>query len=211
MEFLETAVTQNGCGSGTSEATRGVIETSSFGTVMNIVTLQPDGSVFESRRHLSEDPLEFLGYKVEIAERATLRTFFKMVIKYPLLARLNPFLPTYIKHYGLCAEKDCVYPDMDYLELDKTVEMIGFPGEPRLEIYITLHGVKENEKIDLKDIGLDSLLDMPLKLGKLKHVVMGDKVDIFEFDTVFTFFEFIDGIVWELSFLGTLTGCPLRR
>lgn len=178
---------------------------------MNIVTLQPDGSVFESRRHLSEDPLEFLGYKVEIAERATLRTFFKMVKKYPLLARLNPFLPTYIKHYGLCAEKDCVYPDMDCLELDKTVEMIGFPGEPRLEIYITLHGVKENEKIDLKDIGLDSLLDMPLKLGKLKHVVMGDKVDIFEFDTVFTFFEFIDGIVWELSFLGTLTGCPLRR
>jgi hypothetical protein len=178
---------------------------------MNIVTVQPDGSVFESHRHLSDDPLEFLGYKVEISKGVTLRSFFEMFKKYPLLSRLNPFLPTYIKHYDLCAEKGCVYPAMDYLELNKTVEMIGFPGKPRLEIYITLNGVKEKEKIDLKDIGMDSLLDMPLSLGNLKHVVMGDKVDIFEFDTVYTFFEFIDGIVWELSFLGTLTGCPLRR
>jgi hypothetical protein len=178
---------------------------------MNMVTLQPDGSILESRRHLLDDPLEYLGYKVEISKGVTLRTFFEMIKKYRLLARLNPFLPTYLKHYNLCAEKDCVYPGMDYLELSKTVEMVGFPGEPRLEIYMTLNGVKENKKIDLKDIGIDSLLDVPLTLGKLKHVVMGDKVDIFEFETVFTFFEFIDGIVWELSFLGTLTGCPLRR
>jgi hypothetical protein len=178
---------------------------------MNIVTLQPDGSVLESRKKLSDAPLEFLGYKVEIAKGVKLRTFFEMIKKYPLLARLNPFLPTYLEHYRLCAKKDCVYPGIDYLELDKTIEMIGFPGEPRLEIYLTLYGVQKKEKIDLKDIGIDSLLDLPLKLGKLKHVVMGDKVDIFEFETVFTFFEFIDGIVWELSFLGTLTGCPLRR
>ena len=178
---------------------------------MNIVTLRSDGSVLENRKNLDDDPLEYLGYKLEFTEGVVLRTFFEMIKKYPLLARLNPFLLTYLKHYGSCGEKNCIYPDMDYLELDKTIEMIGFPGKPRLEIYITLHGVKENKKIDLKDIGMDSLLDMPLKLGKLKHVVMGDKVDIFEFETVFTFFEFIDGIVWELSFLGTLTGCPLRR
>lgn len=178
---------------------------------MNIVTLQADGSILENRKYLGDDPLEHLGYKLEIADGVVLRSFFKMIRKYPLFARLNPFLPTYLSHYGSCAEKDCVYPGMDHLELDKTIEMIGFPGEPRLEIYITLYGVQNSRKIDLKDIGLDSLLDMPLKLGKLKHVVMGDKVDIFEFETVFTLFEFIDGIVWELSFLGTLTGCPLRR
>lgn len=178
---------------------------------MNIVTIEPDGSVVENRKRIERDPLEFLGYKVELAAGATLRTFFLMMEKYELLCRLNPFLSTYLKHYRSCAEKDCVYPDMDRLELCKTVEMIGFPGVPRLEIYITLQGVRGAENVDLKDIGIDSLLDMPLELGKLKHVVMGDNVDIFEFDTVFTLFEFIDGIVWELSFLGTLTGCPLRR
>jgi hypothetical protein len=178
---------------------------------MNVVTIEKDGSVVENQRTLSDSPLEYLGYQARLAEGTTLRSFFKMIEQYELLARLNPFLATYMKHYRSCAEKDCVYSDMDRLELDKTVEMIGFPGEPRLEIYITLHGVRGDEDIDLKDIGLDSLLDMPLALGKLKHVVMGDHVDVFEFDTVFTLFEFIDGIVWELSFLGTLTGCPLRR
>ena len=52
---------------------------------------------------------------------------------------------------------------------------------------------------------------MSLKLGRLKHVVFGDKVDIFEFDTVFTLFEFIDGITWELSFHVTPEQCELRR
>ncbi len=178
---------------------------------MNIVRIETDGSVVENRKRLEESPLEYLGYRVELAGGATLRTFFRMIEKYELLARLNPFLVTYLKHYRSCAEKDCAYPGMDRLELEKTVEMIGFPGEPRLEIYITLHGVRGDESVDLKDIGLDSLLDVPLGLGRLRHVVMGDQVDIFQFDTVFTLFEFIDGIVWELSFLGTLTGCPLRR
>jgi hypothetical protein len=178
---------------------------------MNVVTLQSDGSVSEGRKCLTDDPLEFLGYKLEIADGVTLRAFFEMIKKYPLLARLNPFLPTYLKHYRLCSNTGCVYPGIDHLELDKTIEMIGFPGEPRLEMYTTMRGVRGKEKVDLKDTGLDSLLDIPLKLGKVKHVVMGDHVDIFEFDTVFTLFEMIDGIVWELSFLGALTGCPLRR
>ena len=178
---------------------------------MNVVTLQKDGSILEGRKCLTDDPLEFLGYKVEFAEGVILRTFFEMIEKYPLLTRLNPFLPTYLEHYRLCSKTGCVYPGIDYLELDKTIEMIGFPGEPRLEVYTTLRGSMGKEKIDLKDIGLDSLLDIPLKLGKVKHVVLGDHVDIFEFDTVYTLFEMIDGIVWELSFLGTLTGCPLRR
>ena len=48
-------------------------------------------------------------------------------------------------------------------------------------------------------------------LARLKHIVFGDKVDIFEFDTVFTLFEFIEGIAWELSFHVAPTECALRR
>jgi hypothetical protein len=36
-------------------------------------------------------------------------------------------------------------------------------------------------------------------------------MDVFEFETVFTLFEFIDGIAWELSFHGTPDACDLRR
>ncbi|MGD8258472.1 MAG: hypothetical protein PVH56_12955, partial [Desulfobacterales bacterium] len=62
---------------------------------------------------------------------------------------------------------------------------------------------------ELKSFHMQSLLDIPLKLGMLKHIVFGDKVDVFEFDTVFSLFEFIDGIIWELSFHGTPKECAL--
>ncbi len=87
--------------------------------------------------------------------------------------------------------------------------MIGFPGEPRLEIYHSLCGVRGAENLEIKSFHLESLLDMPLKLGVLKHIVFGDKVDMFEFDTVFNLFEFIEGIIWELSFQGTPKECAL--
>ena len=89
--------------------------------------------------------------------------------------------------------------------------MIGFPGKPRLEIYHSLYGLQGVNFHEIKDFPLEALLDMPLRLGKLKHVVFGDKVDLFEFDTVFTLFELIDAILWELSFHGTLLACEIRR
>ena len=50
---------------------------------------------------------------------------------------------------------------------------------------------------------------MPLRLGLLKHVVFGDRVDVFSFETVYTLFEFIDSIAWELSFHGTPRECKI--
>ena len=65
------------------------------------------------------------------------------------------------------------------------------------------------ENLELKSFHLESILDMPLKLGVLKHIVFGDKVDVFEFDTVFNLFEYIGGIIWELSFQGAPKECAI--
>ena len=89
--------------------------------------------------------------------------------------------------------------------------MIGFPGQPRLEIYTSLKAITGAERSEIRDFPLACLLDMPVRLGPLRHVVFGDSVDVFEFDTVFTLFEFIDGIAWELSFQNTPITCELRR
>jgi len=88
--------------------------------------------------------------------------------------------------------------------------MIGAPDK-RLEIYNALSGIHASEASEIKSMQLDSLLDLPLRLGRLKHIVFGDRVDIFEFDTVYTLFELIDGIGWELSFHATPEQCELRR
>jgi hypothetical protein len=84
--------------------------------------------------------------------------------------------------------------------------MIGFPGEPRLEIYRSFTGQCEGKSVQIKDFQVDMLLDMQVRLGKLKHVIFGDQVDVFEFDTVFTLFELVEGIGWELGFHGTPPG-----
>lgn len=178
---------------------------------MNKVILRSNGSIASNGKIVETDPLIFLSSQVELEKGYTLRSYFRMIRKYPTLSKLNVFFSSYMEQYVASPPSDCSYDGFDYLAFRKTVEMIGFPGEPRLEIYNSLHGVHGTETFEIKFVGLERLLDMPLKLGKLKHVVFGDNVDVFEFDTVFSLFEFIEGIIWELSFHGTPAACELRR
>lgn len=105
----------------------------------------------------------------------------------------------------------CICDDFDCMVFSKTVEMIGYSGEPWLEIYSSLKGEGCDFSCEIRNYELEHLLDMPLQLGQLRHIVFGDRVEEFAFGTVFNLFEFIDGIVWELSFHGTLRACALRR
>jgi hypothetical protein len=178
---------------------------------MNTIRLQSDGAIIDKRKPVETDPLIYLSFKVELAEDFTLRSFFRMITRYPLLVKLNAFFPSYLEQYRACPEGNCVGAGFDFLEFGKTVEMIGFPGEPRLEIYHSLRGVYGTEVGEIKSSRLERLLDLPLRLGKLKHVVFGDRMEDFEFETVFILFEFVDGIAWELSFHGTPDACDLRR
>jgi hypothetical protein len=178
---------------------------------MNVVTLNKSGELMENQKAVTEDPLTFLSFRVALEEGFTLRSFFQMIEKYPVLAKLNAFFPTYLEQFRKCPKSNCVYNGFDFLEFSKTVEMIGYPGEPRLEIYHSLQCGYGSETSELKSSRLESLLDMPLRLGKLKHVIFGDKMDVFEFETVFSLFEFIDGVAWELGFHGTPEVCELRR
>ena len=150
-----------------------------------------------------------LGCQVELGQGYTLRSFFRMFEKYALLVKLDAFVADCRQRYLRCPKGHCTSDDIDHLQFYKTVEMIGFPGEPRLEIYNTLCGAHGGGNLEIKSFHLENLLDMPLKLGALKHIVFGDKVDVFEFDTVFSLFEFIEGIIWELSFQGTPKECAI--
>ena len=177
---------------------------------MNAITLKKNGEINLDGETVKSDALQLLSFQIGLEKDYTLRSFFEMLDKYTLLAKLNDFFPTYSKQYRSCPEQGCASSLVDYLEFGKTVEMIGVPDK-RLEIYNALVGVRASETSEIKSMQLDSLLDLPLKLGRLKHIVFGDRVDIFEFDTVYTLFELIDGIGWELSFHATPEQCELRR
>ena len=178
---------------------------------MNRVILQDNGGIRADPPSSKGVPLVYLSFGIELPQTYSLRSFFRMIEKNPALIDLNAFFPDFLDQYRSCPEKNCNLGEYDHLEFSKTVEMIGFPGEPRLEIYHSLRGVCRLEALELRSSHLEGLLDVPLRLGKLKHMVFGDKVDVFEFDTVFSLFEFIDGIAWELSFHGRPEACEIRR
>ena len=178
---------------------------------MNTIVLQPDGQLLDEKGRPIKEALRYLSFRVELQQEATLRSFFRMISRYPVLTELSSFFPSFLEQYRSCPDAGCSGAGYDYLEFSKTIEMIGYPGEPKLEIYHSLKGATAGRTEEIRSSQLDGLLDLPLKLGKLKHIVFGDKVDAFEFETVFNFFELIDGIAWELSFHGRPQVCELRR
>lgn len=178
---------------------------------MNLVSLGTDGVLCASADERVGDPLACLSCGLTLSPDSCLRDFFKMMRHYPLLTRLSTFMPDLLAQYHACPGQGCRCDDFDHLEFTKTIEMVGYPGEPRLEIYAAVQGKKEGRPAAIRSYPLSMLLDMKIRLGKLKHVVFGDKVDTFEFDTVISLFEFIDGIVWELSFHVLPRECQLRR
>lgn len=178
---------------------------------MNLVELDPEGILTHSSDKVVNDPLPYLNYGLKLSSGSRLRHFFKMIVHYPILTRLSNFLPDLLSQYHNSPASGCDCDEFDCLEFAKTIEMVGFPGEPRLEAYISINGKKEVQQIPIRNYPLALLLDLPIRIGKLKHIVFGDTVDTFEFDTVITLFEFIEGIVWELSFHVLPKECQLRR
>ncbi|MGB5986510.1 MAG: hypothetical protein WBG37_14485 [Desulfobacterales bacterium] len=178
---------------------------------MNTLVLASDGTMSAEGRPLGGDVLGYLSHRVSLAEGYCLRSLFAMLRTCPVLAQLSPFWPALQTQADRCPGQGCCYDGFDVLQLARTVEMVGFPGKPRLEIYISFHGLAGGEAHELRFLQLEHLLDMPIRLGRLKHVVFGDQVDVLTFETFYTLFEMIDTIGWELSFHGTPETCELRR
>ena len=158
---------------------------------------------------LGADPLASLGSSLTLDQDCTLRSFFRCIEAYPDLIRLSPFSSTCLEEVALWPSSDCTTPRLRNLELMKRVELIGAPGERSLQIYCLFYGAGEEKDHDVKEFTYGQLLDQPLSLGPLRHVVLGDTLDSLDFATSYTFFEVVDTIIWHLSFQGAPDKCTL--
>ncbi len=176
---------------------------------MNIILLRADGFLEANRKTVDKQPLKYLSAGIKLESSYTLRSFFRMLERYPELPGLNEFSATLVEQVAQSPASGCTYPGIDCLEMGKTVEMIGFPGKPRLEIYHMFQGRHGDNLNEIRSVQVAHLLDLPVCLGRLRHVVFGDKMDAFDFDTVYNLFEFMEAIIWELSFHGTPEHCNI--
>lgn len=179
---------------------------------MDDVILGPEGTLLERHGPQVADPLRALGARVSLSPGYCLRSFMRMLTANPVLTRLSDFAPEFVARSGSWPAEGCRPAGIERLEFSRVVEIIGHPGPARLEIYHVLRGcLGSGEDVELKDWQVEMLLDVPLTLGPLRHVVFGDRVAEFSFETVCNLFEFYEGVLWQLAFHGTPRECALRR
>lgn len=178
---------------------------------MNKVILKQSGELQDHRRHIVADALAVLGARLELEDGFSLRGFLRMLHRYPDLQRLSDFLPGLTSKAWPDPER-CSGSGLERLEFSRVVEIIGAPEPPKLEVYHILRGcMAGGSDEEIRGWQVESLLDVPIRLGTLRHVVFGDIVQTFRFETVCTLFDFIDGVIWQLAFHGAPQECALRR
>ena len=201
---------------------------------METVRLTRDGRLVGPGDAPVADPLPALSLAISLEEGCTLRSFFLMLRRYPDLLKLSEFLPAVLADAEKCPVSGCLSDDISLLAVGKTMELIGFPGEPRAELYLWLRGLAAPSggavppSLDAEQPGvflaglmeanreirftpLEILLDTPLFLAGLKHVVLGDVDRSLFCETRFTLFEVVDGLAWEFGFRGGSQQCSIGR
>ncbi|MBI9078938.1 MAG: hypothetical protein JEY79_04260 [Pseudodesulfovibrio sp.] len=177
---------------------------------MNTVLLTQNGMILSDHETETVVPLSNLADKVRLENGYTLRSFLAMVQRYPVFQTLSVFIPNLLEECDQFPTSGCITEMLSHMELIKRVEMIGFPGEPRFNILCALGGKYKGQEQELRLFQLDKLLDMPITLGPLKHSVFGDTVNIMEFETNYSLFEFIEGVAWEFGFQRFPEHCSIR-
>jgi hypothetical protein len=176
---------------------------------MEKIFIDSYGKILEKGKKHTGSVLKLLGKPVELSPDFTLRSFFLMIAGYPELKGLSETLESLLEIISAQGDSPAENDSLESLEFFKTIEIQGFPGKPKLTVYNSLKGVYNKELKDLKFFHPETLLDHNLSLGDLKHVVFGDTEDVFQYETVYTLFEFVDGIAWALSFNFNPLECSL--
>jgi hypothetical protein len=185
---------------------------------MEILQLKENGQIFKRGKMITSPVFRYLSDTITLDRDFKLISFFRVIKLYPELEQLSDILKTLLSMAfqsgapGVMSDTPGVKSDeIDHLTFYKTISMKGFPGEPGIDIYNSLKGVKQDEFIDLKFFQIASLLDHKIVPGRLEHIIFGDAQDTFSYETFYTLFELIEGICWEMSFNFNPKQCALRR
>jgi len=177
---------------------------------MDPLMIHEDGTLTQRDKPLKGSVLSSLSGPVTLGPGTCLYSFFRMLDRYPVLTQISEMLPALARICQKAAPGQTT-PELERLLFYKTVEITGFPGPASLNIYHSLRGEAGGEIRELKFFHLETLLDLPLGLGRLNHIVFGDTEDSLQFDTHYTLFELVEGIAWELSFNFNPLECSIRR
>lgn len=178
---------------------------------MERVTATASGVLVCGGQRAPAHVLRLLGRPVDFENGVSLSSIAALFHTYPQFHDLSPFVSSFVKTFSdeMSSQPPASFDHI--LELFRTIDMQGYPGTPRVQIFLSLkvHDGSAYHPLDL--FSPDALQSMPLCLGKLRHTVFGDTLDTELFDTDYTLFDVLDSLLWELSFYTDKTQCGLRR
>jgi len=146
---------------------------------------------------------------LELHPDCTLRSVFALLRRCPLYQELVPGLASAVKEAEELPQDGCVSSAVKGLSVAKSVEITGYPGAPRVDVYLRLEGEGKNAP-ELRFLQLGELLDIPLRLGGARHILLGEAAALV-CEASFTLFELIECIGWELGFQGGSLTCNIER
>ena len=156
-----------------------------------------------------EPVLRLLGNPLKLESGVSLGSFCQLFKRYPSLQEVTPLTAPFVDLFsGFSGPSDPKSPIR--LELSRTIEMQGYPGEPRVHIFLTLKTLFEGEIQSIDLFSPSDLFAMPFGLGRLRHIVFGDLIHSETFATEYSLFEVLDGLMWELSFYWDKSRCGIR-
>jgi hypothetical protein len=178
---------------------------------MEKITLHKNGQLKGREKIINPPVYKYLSSVLTCEDEVCLDSFFMMIETYPELRTLSDLLDPLLMMARDNATPGYKTDEIDHLIFYKTIAMKGFPGEPGIDIYTRIKGVKNDTETDLKFFQITDLLEHNLKFGQLRHIIFGDGQDSFSYETRYTLFEVIEGVSWELSFNFNPKQCVLRR
>lgn len=147
----------------------------------------------------TEDVLSFLSYEIVLEDNFTLRDWFRLIMNYPYLQKLNKFFPSFIEEYNNCPSDNCNTYGYTFINLEKTIEL----DEDNCYINTGVNLLRDEEHFGIDFAELKSFLDIPIKLNKLTYYNnIKDINKLYIRDISYTLWDFIHSIIWELSYYG---------
>lgn len=158
--------------------------------------------------------LGHLSNTIKLSDDFTVRDFFKLIKRYPILQKIDFWTESFVSEYESCKNENCIDPDGEVYQIifQKVIEFTKYSKDEPIEcnIFIDILGKGKDSTYSLSFWKLENFLDLPVKLYPIKSYTddytekpHSKSSNIKEFNIVYTLFEFITSFIYELSFYGT--------
>jgi len=155
-----------------------------------------------------EKVLQYLWRDIILSNSFTLRDWFKLIINYPELQKLNEYFHSFIEEFNNSPKSGCIPNEFSILGLVKRVGVEKLKEKTEVEVYVSIDGLPNDDsgrKYGISFCKLSEILDAKIILDNAHVYLMED--DTIQMDmnpgTSYSLYDLIHSIIFELSFYGT--------